>query len=268
MDFGQFLGRSKTPIYQAPPVHPCRYDDIRMTAHSIAADYFSIKLDESDLLLRRPPGEIANPVSVASDDYVNCKPPFTSIFMNSYTKSRSAVNSPIETIGDNPDFMSEIVELINLKKYTKLISYTKILNLKRPKVILLPYIGYLASICAQSRDDELYFAKIIEKSSISPEDYCQFIHLLDEIRFIETNPNFTPTLIQLLKFPIKDLNNVMSGGYRITPGFYQNIPNFNENSTLRLMALSEIKERAEHSLPQLGKVTIMPENENIDQEKE
>lgn len=246
---------------------PNRYNSLRFAASNLVKSYFSIDIAQTDILLRRPPDQTADPISAISLDYKNKHSPFSSIFAFQYMREKPT--STIDTIENSQNFLTEIYQLIIAKKYMKLISYSKLLNLKRPNIILIPYIGYMASICAQSKEDELYFVKIIERSRISRSDYSQFIHLLDEIRYIETNPSSTPILIKFLKFSAADLNKVMSGGFRIIPGYYQKIADFNGGcGSATTMALSVIRDKAAQSLPALQiEDQITDKNDNENQEK-
>lgn len=254
-------------MYSFRPVPPNQYNSLRFAATNLAQKYFSVDITQTDILLRRPPNQIADPISTFSLDYKNNHSPFSSIFSFQYMREKPT--STIDTIENSQNFLTEIYQLIIAKKYLKLISYSKLLNLKRPNIILIPYIGYMASICAQSKEDELYFVKIIERSRISQSDYSQFIHLLDEIRYIETNPLSTPILIKFLKFSASDLNKVMSGGYRIVPGYYQKISDFNGGyGSAATMALSVIRDKAAQSLPALQiEDQLNNNNNNNDQSK-
>lgn len=248
-------------MYIFRPISPSRYNSLRFQASSLAKNYFVLDMSQTEVLLRRPPDEVADPISAMSLDYKKSHSSFSSIFTFQYTKEKST--STIDTIENSQNFLTEMYQLINAKKYKKLISYSKLLNLKRPNIVLIPYIGYMASICAQSKEDELHFVKIIERSRISQSDYSQFIHLLDEIRYIETNPFSTPTLIRFLKFSVSDLNKVMSGGYRIVPGYYQKISDFNVGyGSAATMALSVIRDKVAQSLPTLQMEDQLNEDEN------
>ncbi|KAK8887199.1 hypothetical protein M9Y10_038237 [Tritrichomonas musculus] len=247
-------------------ISPNRYNSLRFAASNLSKNYFSVDCDQSEILLRRPPGEVANPISTITSDYNSNHSTFSSVLAFQYTRQRPT--STIETIGDSQTFLTEIYQLIIAKKFKKLISYCKLLNIKRPNIVLIPYIGYMASICAQSKENELYFVKVIERSQIFKSDYSHFIHLLDEIRYIENNPSSTPILIKLLKFSVSDLNKVMSGGYRIVPGYYQKIPDFKGiSASAATVALSAIRNKAAQSIPALQIETQVSDDTNDNSNK-
>ncbi|OHS95858.1 hypothetical protein TRFO_10259 [Tritrichomonas foetus] len=244
-----------------PNISPSSTVAIQAQASTLVRNYFrSIEVDQTAILLRQPQEELANPISTIIDDFRNTRTKFSSIF-NVILKEKIKCNYEIRD--SKRAHYAEILRMISKKEYEKLISFAKLLLMKNTGLACIPYFGYMASICARSRENELFFVKAIEKTIISKEDYPTFIHILDEIRCLEMNKNFVPLLVAFMKFYPGDLSTFITGGYRIVPGYYQYMSHL-KGGAATAEALAIIKRKAAKNIPKLE-----PESEeNFSAEKQ
>ena len=216
------------------------------------SSYFSIQdIDQGEIILRQPSGELAKPSETVCRLYTRSHGKMSSMLAYQFNEGKLRNNE--SCIGGGRFFLTEIVRLIQQRKFDRLISYIKTLPLKTSQYAIVPYIGYMASICLETKNKEenqLYFVKIIEKMSIPKEDYPTFIHLLDEIRCLEINPDISPLLVGLMKFRPKDFSTFMSGGYRLVPGYYQSMVNLKGTAQTKI-SLSLIQQKANSNIPKL-----------------
>lgn len=168
-----------------------------------AESYFSSEsVDQNEIRLRKPPGEVADITSIASH-------PFEAIQIASEEKNNieTTVHHALRNISISLQYRI-LAYLIKNKEYDKLtVSLEKVKKqFIMPSSIILPIYGYIASICQGLEDEENKYIQSIEQFQIDQSDQKHFYHLLDEL-FTLSYSYQCPTLLHLL---IGDTNDVAS----------------------------------------------------------
>ena len=214
-----------------------------------ATKYFSNNLNANQIRLRHPPDNIAT---------------FKNSSNHKYDEFKLTMHNPVEVKSHSGSyflfFLHLFPQFIRNRKYKSIIHYAKSVFEKIPSYSLIPYFGYMATLCKSGLDDEeMEFVQKIENSYISYKDVPHFTHLLDELIVLQSF-KFNPLLVSFMMLNLSDLSKNLFGNIHIVPVLNSGSHEFTSSNQV----LNELYKRKMNAMRELPLLETTKEGIDVD----